>query len=275
MKASLLRMLAVTALLVCPVQMAGAENASQTSRTPIEIEKYNFGRLMEALYEGGVGSIPDDQKTRSIVGSILRGIGEICQLTPVDVVGKSMTYISPDMRVMSRNPAKGIADILNDLGHARDSPDMIGGMTEMMEKRAAFAVEGLRDGRVFVANHRCVSLEYEQVTKSLYQIVRERGSREPDAYDEIEFTRLMTPSFRERNGYTDPTEALRERKREQAVASAERACKSVFPDGTFCGCSVERMVQSDLDEVEWASIGADFKSITRVPRMRSVIAACY
>jgi hypothetical protein len=237
--------------------------------------RYKFGPLMEGLYAGNLTTIPDDQKTRSIVGSILRGIGEICQLTPADVTMKLGPYISPQMRLMSERPGQAIGNILMDLARARDSKNMMEGLTEFVEKQAAFVAEGVRDGRVFVADHRCASPAYDRITVSLYRIVRERSSREPSAYDEIEYTKLMSPAFRTEQGFADPAVALRKKKLTQAVANAERACKSTFLEGPFCGCTAGKLAQSDLDEGEWASIANDFRHIARVPRMRTIIAACY
>lgn len=70
---------------------------------------------MEALYTGNLETIPNDQKSRSAIGSILRGIGEICQLTPVDVAMKFGEYVSPQLRLMSRSPGQAMGNFLKDL----------------------------------------------------------------------------------------------------------------------------------------------------------------
>lgn len=254
--------------------------AAPAEAAPTEaVPNYHFSGLIEAIAAGNLRDIPDDQETRSQVGSILRAFTEECGEAPAEVALRAARYISPQLREMERNPGQGIANMLMDLANMRDraldSGDFTGAWTDYANKNAAFRTEGMHDGKVFVVMHGCLSPEYGQFTRQLYSLIVDRSGRDPARYDEVEFSRMMSPWFREEMNFADPTEALRARQLAAMVDTGTAACAEAFDKPGFCGCVIENLKTAQIGDEVWAAIGSDFRTITRYPELRPHVAACY
>lgn len=240
---------------------------------------YSFSGLIAAIESGSFEAIPDDQETRAQVGSILRAFTERCADAPADIAMKAARYISPQLREMERNPSRGIAQMLMDFANMRDraldTGDFTGAITDFAQDRAAFRTEGIRDGRIYIRLHGCLSPEVDQFTRQLYSLISSRSGRDPSRYDEVEYSRMMSPQFREQMNIADPEAALRARRVADLTNTGTKACSAAFAQAGFCTCVIDNLTSANIDDATWEAIGKDFRAISRFPELRPHVAACY
>ncbi|WP_085463150.1 hypothetical protein [Mesorhizobium australicum] len=238
---------------------------------------YNFAPLIASLYLGKLSDIPDDQESRKTVGSIIASVAENCGDRPINVARAFIAYIDPKLgRAMS-----GDRDALMQEGLGRLAEMLKGmsqgmpGMMDYIESNAWQIAEAKADGRLFIQNYGCQGADFGKFERSLHSIILQRSGSNFDPYDVIAYSRLMSPALRNRLGYADPDEALREREMAGFHQAAQKSCEGRFDQSGFCACAVDKLKDASLTKDQWQTIGGEFANVTRYGALRPAIAACY
>jgi hypothetical protein len=223
---------------------------------------YNFPVLMSRIYYGELPSIPDDQRTRSVVISIMKAFNTNCGERASDVALAALRYGSPQMRRIDRNPQSVFDEALlpfYKLMKGIESGGPMKGLEEFSKASGPLLLqEGVEDGEQFVRTNGCGNAAYKQFARNLDTVILTRTSKEPAPEDDIAFSSLMSPSLRKHYDLPDPETALRERNLKQYTATAVSSCGKAYAKAAFCDCLVKELQSLNLDDSEWKRVGANF-----------------
>jgi hypothetical protein len=245
---------------------------------------YKVSGLMTAIYEDRVKDVPDDQKTRSLVFSILKAFADKCGPPSQDVTIAASLYVSPDARRANRGDGFTVlAEQLKDLAIARDrglaSGDIAGSIRSLQEKRAVLTQEGLDDGLVFLSRHECGTDVYSRFSNNMYGIIMSRSSADAAPYDELRFWALMSPEYRQQNNIPDPAVEMAKRKTAELKRGAEKSCSQNFERAGFCKCAIGKLEVASVSDADWAALSGNFRMVAALGKDRDsimgAVRSCY
>lgn len=243
------------------------------------LDGYKFSGLMTEIFYGNFKAIPDDQKTRSQVISILRAFSENCGSMPNDIAFAASNYGVPQFREMRRKPMQGFTNLLQDIVRMRDrgfaTGDYMGEFQKLNNKHAAYRIEGLEDGKLFISRYGCVGKAPNKFKNNLFKLIRLRTNDSPASHDDIKFNRLMSSEFRKQNNIPDPKVALLKREQSLRVAKTKNSCMTKFKDDQFCQCATDKLVQASFNKEQWHKLSTNFLNIVKFAEMRPRIKTCY
>ena len=243
---------------------------------------YKFPVLMTAIYLGKFNDVPDDKKTRSLVFSVLKSFADGCGPIPANVTFAAMSYGSDQARQLNRNPTAALGSMLQDFVKLRDqslSQGFVKGFQNFVEKRSILTREGLEDGALLLARHKCGTPVQVKFNRSLERLIFARSEKKPDKYDDLEFAALMSPAFRRSLNIPDPGPEMVRRKTDRLKKNALQSCQKEFGKVPFCDCAIGKLATSRMNANEWQSITGNFRAVvtlgTQRPAVMSAIRACY
>lgn len=244
-------------------------------------DDYNFGPLMARIYSGELKSIPDDEKTRAVVVSVVSVINEQCGERDTESSYAAMRYGSKQMRELERDPTSVFKMVL--LPYAQmvqrfNRGDIVGGLEAFSGQGNMIAREGVQDGQLFVGRHNCSGKQFSTFVTYLDQLVVSRSRQNPAPLDDISFSEQMSDAFRKSRGIPHPAVARRERQLQQFASTANDSCVKQYADKYFCTCLTEKIRAMQIDDPEWESIGGRFTNVaqlgTKYPDLRGFVRAC-
>jgi len=237
---------------------------------------YKVSGLMTAIYENRVKDAPDDQKTRSIVFSILKVFAEACGPPSNDMTMAASFYVSPDARRANRGDGLTVfAEQMRDLALARDrglaSGDIAGSIRSLQEKRAVLAQEGLDDGQAFLSRHACGTDVYARFSNNMYGIIMSRSNSDAAPFDELRFWALMSPEYRQQNNIPDPAVEMAKRKTAELKRGAEKSCSQNFERAGFCKCAIGKLETASVSDADWTALSGNFRTVAALGKDRDAI----
>lgn len=246
----------------------------------IDTSGYNFPGLIAHLHLGEIDQIPDDQKTRELVASLITVVNTNCGERSMEVGLATMNYASPHMREMQRNPQRAlerqlesVADILTQM----QGGNLLGGMQAMSDEYAIKVQEAIDDGTLFISRNGCSGQGFQKYIRSLERVIVTRSGHDPVPYDEIEFSRLMSTALRTERGLADPAEALGARRLTQAQDTFLGACETQYGRTGFCMCLRDGLTAAGVGADDWAGI-TDMQALValggRNPAIRDTVRQC-
>ncbi|WP_018098237.1 hypothetical protein [Sinorhizobium meliloti] len=254
-----------------------------TTAGAFAIDNYNFPVLMSRLYFGEFDKIPDDEKTRSVVVSVMSALNRNCGERPTQVGLAAMRYGSRMMREMDRDPTKVLEHTLGPLAKMIQGFESGGGILSGFEAMASssgsmIVTEGVEDGENLVRTQGCGTANYKQFARNMDDLILGRSRQEPAPEDEVLFSTLMHPSLRQRLALPDPDAVLRERQMQAYMTAANDSCTKKYTNRVFCNCVVSELKKMEFADGEWEQIGADFSALAKLGRthqeLRATVRSC-
>lgn len=246
-------------------------------------DNYNFPVLMSRLYFGEFAKIPDDEKTRNVVVSVMSALNRNCGERPTQVGLAAMRYGSRMMREMDRDPTKVLEHTLGPLAKMIQGFESGGGILSGFEAMASssgsmIVTEGVEDGENLVRTQGCGTANYKQFARNMDDLILGRSRQEPAPDDEVLFSTLMHPSLRQRLALPDPDAVLRERQMQAYMTAANDSCTKKYTNRVFCNCVVSELKKMEFADGEWEQIGADFSALAKLGRthqeLRATVRSC-
>lgn len=267
-----------------PRNLNSFADPAQRAAAAFQTTGYKITGLMAAVYEGRTKDVPDDQKTRTLVFSLLKAFADVCGPPAQNVTMAATTYVSSDARRANRGDGLTVlAERLKDLAAARDrglaSGDIAGSVLSLQEKRAVLAQEGLDDGQVFLSRHDCGSEVYSRFSANLHAIIFAHSRDEPASYDELRFWGLMSPEYRQQNNIPDPAAELAKRKTAELKKGAEKNCAQKFERSGFCSCAIGKLEAVSMTDADWTALSGNFRMVAALGKDRDsilgAVRSCY
>jgi hypothetical protein len=246
-------------------------------------DNYNFPVLMSRLYFAEFDKIPDDEKTRSVVVSVMSALNRNCGERSTQVGLAAMRYGSRMMREMDRDPTKVLEHTLGPLAKMIQEFESGGGILSGFEAMASssgsmIVTEGVEDGENLVRTQGCGTANYKQFARNMDDLILGRSHQEPAPDDDVLFSTLMQPSLRQRLGLPDPDAVLRERQTQAYITAANDSCTKTYTNRDFCNCVISELKQMEFADSEWEQIGADFSALAKLGRthqgLRTTVRSC-
>ncbi|MCA1494962.1 hypothetical protein I6F11_29490 [Ensifer sp. NBAIM29] len=259
------------------------EMQKTTTTGAFPTNNYNFPVLMSRLYFGEFAAIPDDEKTRGVVVSVMSALNRNCGDRPTQVGLASMRYGSRVMREIDRDPTKVLEHTLGPLAKMIQGFESGGGVLSGLEALAGssgamIVTEGVEDGENLVRAEGCGTAKYKQFARNMDDLILTRSSQEPAPDDEVLFSTLMHPSLRQRLGLPDPKAVLRDRQMEGYMTAANDSCTRKYTNRDFCNCVISELKEMKFADSEWEQIGTDFSALAKLGRthqgLRATVRSC-